>query len=165
MARARLVGARDVSEVIGRRTLDFAHPEYRDLAKKRIDDLTSGVAAPWIEAKWIRLDGTTVHVETAGVPVRRRGKLMFQGFIRDLTERKKAQQTIDENRRRLQALFDTAIDTMLFVDSEGRVVDANPAAGALLGYTHEELLRLKLADICMEDQRAKMAHAFGAALA
>jgi PAS domain S-box-containing protein len=164
-AMARLVGARDVTEVIGKKTLDFAHPEYVDLAKKRINDLASGVSAPWLEAKWIRLDGTTIHVEVAGVPVRRRGKLVFQGFIRDLTERKKAEQTIDENRRRLQALFDTAIDTTLFVDSEGRFVDANPAASALLGYTREELLDLTLADICQAADRMKMMDAFRAGLA
>jgi PAS domain S-box-containing protein len=164
-AMARLIGARDVTEVIGKKTLDFAHPEYLDLAKKRIDALASGVAAPWLEAKWIRLDGTAIHVEVAGVPVRRGGKLVFQGFIRDLTERKKAEQTIDENRRRLQALFDTAIDTTLFVNSERRFVDANPAASALLGYTREELLHLTLEDVCLAGDRMKMTDAFRTGLA
>ena len=39
----------------------------------------------------------------------------------------------------MRALFESAFDAILFVDSSGRYVDANPAASALLGYTHEEI--------------------------
>ena len=38
---------------------------------------------------------------------------------RDVTERNAAAAKLEENRKRLQALFDTAIDAILFVDSEG----------------------------------------------
>ena len=80
-----------------------------------------------MEVKWVRLDGSVIDVETAGVPVRTDGKLLFQGFIRDLTERKKAEAKIEESRLRIQTLFDKAMDAILFQDSSGRYVEANPA--------------------------------------
>jgi two-component system NarL family sensor kinase len=46
----------------------------------------------------------------------------------------------DETERRMTALFETSIDAILWVDSNGRYVDANPAASSLLGYTREEIL-------------------------
>jgi two-component system NarL family sensor kinase len=142
-AMIRLLGAADASELVGRRTFEFAHPDYKPNFDKRIAAMASGKPAPWMEVKWIRLDGTPIHVETAGVPVRKRGRLLFQGFARDLTERKKAEAKIDESRLRMQALFDTALDAILFLDSSGRYIEANPAASELLGYTHEEILMMK----------------------
>lgn len=142
-ALVRLVGAADASELIGRRTFDFIHPDYRDVIQKRMADLGSGKPVPWMKVKWIRLDGSPVDVETVGVPVRREGKLLFQGFIRDLTERNNAEAKLEESRLRMQALFDTALDAILFLDSSGRYVEANPAASELLGYTREEILKMK----------------------
>src|SRR5205085_12328999 len=49
--------------------------------------------------------------------------------------------------RRARALFE-AIDDAVFVhDLDGRILDANPAACRRLGYTREELLRLRTRDI------------------
>src|SRR5713101_612297 len=67
-ALAKLVGAADASDLIGKRTLDFAHPDSREVVKERIAQLASGQHASWLELKWIRLDGNVIDVETAGVP-------------------------------------------------------------------------------------------------
>src|SRR4029077_8041876 len=86
-----------------------------------------------------------------GVPLRRNGKVFYQGFIRDVTERNKAAAKIEESQRRMQALFDTAMDAILFVDSTGHLFDVNPAACELLGYTREEILKMKAGDFTPED--------------
>jgi PAS domain S-box-containing protein len=156
-ALIRLVGAADASQLIGRRTFEFLHPDYMEAIAKRMADLAAGGQAPWMEVKWVRLDGTVIDVETAGVPVHKDGKLLFQGFIRDLTERKKAAAKIEEGRLRMQALFDTALDAILFLDSAGRYVEANPAASELLGYTHEEILTMKFEDFTPPDEQVVLA--------
>ncbi len=46
-----------------------------------------------------------------------------------------------------RALFAAAPDPILVTDGTGRLVDANRAAAELLRYSHEELLRLRLADV------------------
>ena len=156
-ALVRLVGAADASELIGRRTLDLIHPDYRQSRENRMADLASGKPAPWMEVKWVRFDGSAIDVETAGVAVRKGGRLLFQGFIRDLTERRKAEAKIEESRLRMQALFDTALDAILFLDSSGRYVEANPAASELLGYTHEEILMMKLGDFTPPEEQERLA--------
>src|SRR5882762_451624 len=61
-ALIRLVGATDASELIGKRTFDFLHPDYREMVEKRMADLASGKPAPWMEVKWVRLDGSPIDV-------------------------------------------------------------------------------------------------------
>jgi len=48
---------------------------------------------------------------------------------------------------RFRTLFEHALDTILVADADGRFLDANPAAVALLGYGHDELLRLSVPDV------------------
>ncbi len=48
----------------------------------------------------------------------------------------------------LRAAFDGALSAILIADDEGRYVDANPAASALLGIPREEILRRRIADFC-----------------
>ena len=47
----------------------------------------------------------------------------------------------------LRALYDNASDAILIVADDGRYADANPAACALLGYSHAELLQLSVWDL------------------
>ncbi|HKG23959.1 MAG TPA: GAF domain-containing protein, partial [Blastocatellia bacterium] len=51
----------------------------------------------------------------------------------------------------LAALFAGISDAIMVADAEGNYLDANPAATELLGYTREELLRMRVADITVPD--------------
>jgi|GEM_PF-6879278 len=48
---------------------------------------------------------------------------------------------------RYQCLFDNSLDAVLLADDEARYVDANPVACELVGYSYDELLKLKVWDI------------------
>jgi PAS domain S-box-containing protein len=152
-ALARIVGARSPAELVGRKTIDFIHPDFREVTEKRIGGLRADRPAPPLEVKWITLDGRVIDVETAGVPVHKNGRLLFQGFVRDLTERKKTAAKLEESGQRMRALFDAAFDAILFVDSSGHYVDANPAASELLGYTHEEILSMSVGDFTPSEKQ------------
>jgi PAS domain S-box-containing protein len=143
-ALARLVGAADAAELIGKKTFDFAHPNYRTAIERRIADLAAGAPAPPMEVKWVTLDGQVIEVETAGVPARVRGRLFFQGFVRDLTEQKRSEAT-------MRALFDSALDAIICIDSTGRVTNANQAASHLVGFTRDEFLAMTVADLTPPD--------------
>ncbi|MCB9098183.1 MAG: PAS domain S-box protein [Anaerolineales bacterium] len=64
--------------------------------------------------------------------------------LQNLTPRRPLEQELHESRRRLQALFDHAQDSILLANDDARYVDVNPAACALLGYSREELLAFDL---------------------
>ncbi len=156
-ALARIVGASDRRQLIGRKTSEFFHPDYAEEVKRRWQRLYSGQPVPFAFAKWVRFDGRIIDVEVAGVPVQKSGKTLYQGFVRDLTERNAAAAKLEEHRVRLEALFDTAIDAIMFVDSEGRYVDANPAAVTLTGYEREEILQKTAGDFMPADRQKDFA--------
>ncbi len=67
--------------------------------------------------------------------------------VQDLSERKRTEEALQALERRSRALFE-GIDDAVFVHGlDGRILDANPAASRLLGYSHEEFLSLTTADI------------------
>jgi PAS domain S-box-containing protein len=67
---------------------------------------------------------------------------------------------VREAQERVQALYDTAMDAILCLDSNGHFVDANPAATALLGYSRQELAEQSVGDFALPEDRQKAMEVF-----
>jgi PAS domain-containing protein len=68
--------------------------------------------------------------------------------IRDITERKQIDEALKESEERYRRLFEVESDALFLVDcGSGEVIDANPAALRMYGYTREELLSLSVYEI------------------
>ncbi len=61
-------------------------------------------------------------------------------LVRDVTERKRAEEALKESEERFRTLFDRSVDTLLVHDEGGRILDCNTEACRTLGYEREELL-------------------------
>jgi PAS domain S-box-containing protein len=94
-AATNLLDASRPDELIGRNILDFVHPDYRPAVLERAQQVSEqSQAVPMLEEKLLRLDGTSVDVEVAGVPFISQGKKATQVIINDITERKRSQELI-----------------------------------------------------------------------
>jgi PAS domain S-box-containing protein len=71
----------------------------------------------------------------------------FHGVSRDITERRRQQDSLTASERRFRAILEQAADIILVHDLNGRIVDANRQACEKLGYAKNELLRMKISDI------------------
>lgn len=74
----------------------------------------------------------------------------FAGYIgvcQDITERKVA----EEGMERYKLLSEKALDIILFVDSNGQIIDANQAAINAYGYSYDELLSLTIFNLRKHD--------------
>jgi PAS domain S-box-containing protein len=65
----------------------------------------------------------------------------------DITERKAAEQALRESEARKSAMLETALDCIISIDHQGRVVEFNPAAERTFGYRREEALGTELAEL------------------
>jgi PAS domain S-box-containing protein len=71
-------------------------------------------------------------------------------FGQDITERKKAEESLRESEAKYRSLYDSMMDGYVLVDMDGRILKCNEAYRAMTGYTQDELLRLTYRDITPE---------------
>ena len=79
--------------------------------------------------------------------------LVATGFGFWRARRARYEAALARNRARLMLLVDHANDAMLFVGTDGRILDANRKAETLYGYSREELLQLTIHDLRAEETR------------
>ena len=92
------------------------------------------------ELEALRRDGTTFPIELTLSEVRTGGRRLFTGFVRDVTQRKQAEEALRESQARIQAILDTAVDGIITIDEQGIVEIANPAIERLFGYAPADLI-------------------------
>ncbi len=112
-----------------------------------------------------RKDGTRLPVEYASNPVVEGGKVVGAVVtFSDVTERKRAEEALEESEQRYRSLFEHNPDAVYSFDLEGRFLSANPACERLTGYTAGELSRMSFVPfIVPEDLPRTMRHFRGAA--
>ena len=89
-AGAKLLGATNPEQLIGKEIMDFVHPDYRESVKERLQQMKEEKEdVPLIEEKFVRLDGSVIDVEVAATPFIHQGKHGMQIIVRDITEKKK----------------------------------------------------------------------------
>jgi len=86
-----------------------------------------------LELYGLRKDGTEFPVEISLSPIQTDSGLLVSSAIRDITDRKRAQQ-------RILTLLDSAPDAMVVADQNGRIVLVNSQTEKLFGYARAELL-------------------------
>ena len=66
------------------------------------------------------------------------------------------QQALEESEQRYAALFTQAFDAIILEDEHERILDANPAACRMLGYTRDELCAMSTAQLEAEQPDARL---------
>lgn len=132
-AAVRLYGGASEEELLARPIMDRFHPDCRPVISERLQSLRNGEKTAPIELIHVRLDGTAVSVEVNSVPVRYRGEDGTLAFVRDLTERKKAEQDTITARQRYRNMFQfMKSGVTIFMPDEDCgdfiIQDCNPAA-------------------------------------
>ncbi|HTE11370.1 MAG TPA: PAS domain S-box protein [Chitinophagaceae bacterium] len=61
-------------------------------------------------------------------------------FIKDITDKKKAEEKIITNEKRFRALLRNSTNGLTLVDANGSVIDISPSGNKILGYSYEELV-------------------------
>jgi diguanylate cyclase (GGDEF)-like protein/PAS domain S-box-containing protein len=87
-----------------------------------------------------RKDGTTLPVEVGVGSIEYEGRRMIFASVRDLTERKRAEETVKESEERYRAVVELSAESIWLFDPDTKqVLESNTTFQEMLGYTAEEL--------------------------
>jgi PAS domain S-box-containing protein len=67
-------------------------------------------------------------------------------------ERKRGEVALRTSEARKSAIFNTALDGIVTMDHESRILEFNPAAEEMFGYTHDEIVGRQMPDMIMPEQ-------------
>jgi PAS domain S-box-containing protein len=126
----------DRSEIIGRMATDFAAPEYHDIIMQHI---LSDSQKPY-DAELMRKDGTRFLVEIIGRAVNYQGKKLRVVAIRDVAERKRAEEAKREVEALTKGLIASSYDIAILFHVDGTILELNEAAARSLGQSRKQLL-------------------------
>ncbi|HLG17940.1 MAG TPA: PAS domain S-box protein [Blastocatellia bacterium] len=98
-----------------------------------------------IEARLHREGGTPVPVEVTASYLEFNGNQYICAFGRDITERKRMEQALDQSSREYRSLFEKANDALLILDEHDEVIlDANRRAFEVYGFDAGEMIGMNL---------------------
>jgi diguanylate cyclase (GGDEF)-like protein/PAS domain S-box-containing protein len=126
-------------------------PRYREAHVRGMTHFLSTGEGPLLNTRVeifaLHRDGNELPVELSISPIHTAKGYEFSAFIRDISERKNMERQLAESEELFRAIFEQTPTGIELIDPETlRFVEANPAACRMLGYTHEEFLKLRLID-------------------
>jgi len=131
--------------IIGKTDHDFVDRELADFFRQKDRNAMEAGSACKNE-EWItyRSDGHRVLLETIKTPIHSSsGDIVgILGIGRDITERKKAEETVRASEEKLRGLFELSPLGIALTDMKGRYVEFNEALRRICGYSDEELRTL-----------------------
>jgi PAS domain S-box-containing protein len=143
-AAERVFGHRR-EDVLGRVLADLLLPERHRAAHalglERFDGSGRGpMIGRLIETTALHADGHEIPVELAiSVATVPEGSI-FVGHLRDITERRRADQALRDSEEQYRGIFNASADALVLRDADFSIVDVNATYEAMSGYARAEVL-------------------------
>lgn len=154
--------AKPEQPMIGRSVVEFIAPADRERAAADLARMFQGVFSGPGEYHALRDDGSLFDVEVNGEFIRDgNGQPLRMILIaRDITARKQAEESLRESEQRHRDYLAYSPYSIFVADAKGRLVQVNPAACRITGFSEKELLTMTVPDLHGEDGRKEAARHF-----
>jgi PAS domain S-box-containing protein len=131
------------------------HPDAHPVLERFISRVRSGWYAEPAnagkdhieETREITKDGRVLDMEAHLVAMDYQGTPHVLAIKRDITERKLREAAIRKSEDRLRATVEAALDCIISMDSQGRIIEFNPAAERCFGHPRAQVIGKPLAEL------------------
>jgi diguanylate cyclase (GGDEF)-like protein/PAS domain S-box-containing protein len=155
-----LHGYDNPSELVGQPGSVLVAPEYREQAQHNIARTLAAGKVAGIEYPALRRDGTTFHAEVSASIIHgtdRSGTMTV--IVRDVTERKRAEEEARTSAQRYRALVETSPDGIALLDMTGVILMANQQLAVAVGYeSSDDLVGVSIEEHLPQDERQRAFH-------
>lgn len=147
-----------LQEVMGKRINDVMRlldedtrePMQNPIEKVLAENITIGRSNHTV---LISRDGREITIDHSSSPLRdEKGRITGAVLIiQDITERKISENALRESETKFRNLFDYATDAIFVQSLNGRIISVNNQAAMLLGYSKEELGKMRFSELINEN--------------
>jgi two-component system sensor histidine kinase UhpB len=129
--------------------LERVHHEDREIARKAIERTFRDLRPFTFEERIVRPDGTirTLYSQGEVVADEEGRPLRMMGICQDITERRQVEESLGKSETLNRAILESALDGIITIDHEGRVVEFNHAAENMFGYTRDNVIGRSMAEL------------------
>jgi PAS domain S-box-containing protein len=127
-------------DIIGKSVLEVVHPDDQDKVMTINQKRQKGEPVPSrYEFKGMTKDGRVLSIEVSAASILYRATPVYLVYLRDVTERKVAEEVLQNERNRFRTLSENAPFGIIMIDKEGRFEYINPKFRELFGYDLDEV--------------------------
>jgi PAS domain S-box-containing protein len=131
-AAVELFGAESRDVLLGTDVAERLHPDDRERVVKNWDRWRAGLGEDVIEARRLRMDGSSFDGEARFRPILWQGREAYLVVIRDVSDRAEFEAALRASDERYRQIVNVNPDGIL-IHTEGRIVFANPQAVSIFG--------------------------------
>ncbi|MCW3988248.1 MAG: PAS domain S-box protein, partial [Candidatus Bathyarchaeota archaeon] len=129
------------AELSGLNIFKIIDPESLSHCQEIFSKVIAGESVRNVQATFVAKDGRLIQVEGNAIPRFSGGRVIAtQGFFRDITERKKAEDAIKRAAEEWRVTFDSITDLVSIHDKDFRLVRVNKAFADIFNMKPEELV-------------------------
>ncbi len=149
-------------QAVGGSIYDYIGLEYQDIVKQSIERVFQTGQYDSYEIVGVGPYGKTSWYKSRVGPIKQDDKTIAVGIVTtEITEHKKAADSLKESEQRFRAIFNSAADGIVLADAQDKHFDtANETFCQMLGYSTEEVKSLAVADIHPEPDLPHVIDAF-----
>ncbi|MDP7423086.1 MAG: PAS domain S-box protein, partial [bacterium] len=136
---------------------DLLHPEDLEKNQKLFAEAMGGTVIKEFECRLIQKDGRLIFISVSSQPViTESGEHVGNRLsIRDITERKTAEEALRHSEEKFKKVVSTSPDAIMVFDAKTKkIVEVNKACEDLYGYVRKEFLDLCQPDISAEPEKS-----------
>lgn len=131
-------------EIIGKKFTDLGNivPQYLPKMTGYFEGMVDGNKPDGLtEVEIIHKYGRVIIAEANVSAVRIDGEVEgMLAIVRDVTERKRTEEALQENEKKFRTIFEHAYDEIIYLDELGTIIDVNNRIKDIWGYEREEVI-------------------------
>ena len=127
-------------DVVGKNIYEFIHPDYKQKFSESREEVISKHKIRTIDLVFITSQNELIFGEALMGCSYKEGEPQYtRGVFKNLSENQRAEKIVRESEKRLKAFLSGAPDAVIVINELQEIIEWNPRAEAIFGYSFEEI--------------------------